>query len=103
MSVRHLSLFDFFNIPNGLFRFQNPVSLDANVSFDIRWSGPVTSSSSVTTPGSSGTLFMNQATMTWSARNASGFHFTSNPSGTHSAFGQLGRVRNGIFNDADDD
>ena len=46
---------------------------------------------------------MNTATMTWSARNASGFRFTSNPSGTHSAFGQLGRVRNGIFNDSDDD
>jgi hypothetical protein len=103
VSARHLAVTDFHDIPNALFRFENPLSSAANVSFDIRWSGPITSSAPVTTPGSSGTLFMNTATMTWSARNASGFRFTSNRSGTRSAFGQLGRVRNGIFNESDDD
>jgi hypothetical protein len=48
-------------------------------------------------PGSSGELVMSQATMAWSAANALGFRFTSDPSGTTSVFAQLGRVRNGVF------
>jgi hypothetical protein len=103
MSARHLTVTDFHDIPNALFRFENPVSSDASCSVDIHWSGPITSSAPVTTPGSSGTLFLNKATLTWSARNATGFRFESNPSPTTSAFAQLGRIRNGIFNESDDD
>ena len=33
----------------------------------------------------------------WSAENTLGFSFKSDPFGTMSVFGQLGRVRNGIF------
>jgi hypothetical protein len=40
---------------------------------------------------------MSPVTMRWSATNASGFSFKSSASGTTSFFGQLGKVRNGIF------
>ena len=98
MRAKNLRVMDFFNIPNALFRFQSPASVRATVSFDIRWRGPVTSRSLITSPpGSSGQLLMNTATMKWSAQNAQGFSFKSDPSHTTSAFAQLGRVRNGIF------
>lgn len=97
MSMSALQLNDFFNIPNALFRFQDPVSAAAAASFDIQWSGPVTSRGAVTTPGSSGELVMCQATMTWSANNSLGFSFVSDPTGTTSAFAQLGHVSNGVF------
>jgi hypothetical protein len=97
LSVTDLVVSDFFNIPNALFRFETPVSVGARCSFDIEWSGPVTSREPVTTPGSSGELIMCQATMTWSARNNLGFSFVSDPSPTTSAFAQLGRVKNGVF------
>jgi len=98
MRAMDLHVRDFFNIPNALFRFQKPVSVAATVSFDIRWIGPATHPSAVTSPpGSTGRLFTSPVTMKWSATNASGFSFKSHPSGTTSFFGQLGRVRNGIF------
>ena len=98
MTAANLKARDFFNIPNALFRFQSPASVRATVSFDIRWLGPATGRSAVTSPpGSSGRLLMSPVTMRWSAQNAQGFSFKSNPSGTTSFFGQLGRVRNGIF------
>jgi hypothetical protein len=97
MRAENLPEQDFFNIPNALFRFQTPVSVDARVSFDIKWSGPVTSRGPVTTPGTTGELLMSQATMTWSASNKLGFKYKSNAEGTTSAFAQLGRVRNGVF------
>ena len=98
MSAMNLHVRDFFNIPNALFRFQRPASVGATVSFDIRWMGPATHPSAVTSPpGSTGRLFTSPVTMKWSATNASGFSFKSHPSGTTSFFGQLGHVRNGIF------
>ena len=100
MSMANLSLKDYFDIPNALFRFELPVSADASCSFDIHWSGPVTGSGPVNnTPGSTGELIMTNATMTWSASNSLGFRYASNPSGTTSAFAQLGRVQNGVFAD----
>jgi hypothetical protein len=98
MRAKNLHVRDFFNIPNALFRFQSPASVGATVSFDIRWLGPATGRSAVTSPpGSSGQLLMSPVTMRWSAQNALGFSFKSSPAGTTSFFGQLGRVRNGIF------
>ncbi len=97
LSVNDLALQDFFNIPNALFRFQDPVSVDATCSFDVHWTGPVTSRGGVSTPGSTGELVMTSATMTWSASNADGFSFVSDPSGTRSVFAQLGRISNGVF------
>lgn len=98
MAMTDLALTDFFDIPNALFRFEDPVSSPAKCSFDIHWSGPVTSRGPVTnSPGSTGELVMSSATMTWSASNGLGFSFASNPSGTTSAFAQLGHVSNGVF------
>jgi hypothetical protein len=97
LSPTDLVVADYFNIPNALFRFQTPVSVGANCSFEIQWSGPVTSRGPVTTPGSSGELIMCQATMTWSASNDLGFSFASDPSPTTSFFAELGRVKNGVF------
>jgi hypothetical protein len=98
MTAADLGVRDFFNLPNALLRFQTPASVRATVSFDIRWLGPASGRSAVTSPpGSAGQLLTSPVTMTWSAANASGFRFTSHPSGTRSIFGQLGRVRNGTF------
>ena len=97
MSMANLALNDFFNIPNALTRVTPGV--DASCSFNIQWTGPVTSTGAVTTRGSTGELRMTSATMIWSASNSLGFRFMSNPSGTTSAFAQLGRVQNGIFAD----
>jgi hypothetical protein len=98
MTARNLHVRDFFNIPNALFRTQKPASVRATVSFDIRWLGPPSGHSAVTSPpGSSGQLVMSPVTMRWSATNALGLRFKSRASGTTSFFGQLGHVRNGIF------
>jgi len=100
MTAANVHVRDFFNIPNALFHFNEPVSEAAIVSFDIRWMGPATHPSAVTSPpGSTGRLFTSPVTMKWSATSASGFSYKSNPSGTTSFFGQLGHVRNGIFGD----
>lgn len=98
LQVSDLALLDFFDIPNALFRFEDPVSADATCSFDIHWSPPVTEHSAITSPaGSEGDQALCHATMTWSASNALGFSFESDPSPTTSAFAQLGKVRNGVF------
>jgi len=98
MAATNVPLEDYFDIPNALFRFEDPVSVGAVCSFDVRWSGPVTDRSPVSAPeGSSGILVESQATMTWSARNDLGFSFRSNPTPTSSVFAQLGRVANGAF------
>jgi hypothetical protein len=95
MSATDLVLADYFNFPNAI--LQTPASAGASCSFKVEWSGPITSSGPVTTPGSSGELILCQATMTWSAKNDLGFSFVSDPSPTTSAFAQLGRVKNGVF------
>jgi len=98
MRSANLHIRDFFNIANALFHIQKPVSVAATASFDVRWMGPATRPSAVTSPpGSTGRLFSSPATMKWSATSASGFSFKSHPSGTTSFFGQLGHVRNGVF------
>jgi len=98
MTMTDLELLDFFDIPNALFQFESPVSVEATCSFDVRWIGPVTDRSPVTAPpGSSGELVLSEATMTWSASNAQGFSFVSDSTGTTSVFAQLGRVSNGVF------
>ncbi len=100
MVVEHLNLFDFFSIPNALFRTQDPVSTPASCSFDIQWSGPVASRSQMNDPtvGFAADFVYSQVTMQWSARRADGsLTFVSDPSGTTSKFAQLARMRNGVF------
>ena len=100
MMATDLSVIDYFDIPNALFRFEDPVSSAARCSFDITWSGPVTNRSPVSGPsGSSGQLVMCEATMQWSATNAQGFRFETDPAPTKSVFAQLGKVMNGVFAD----
>ena len=71
----------------------DPVGCSHVAGEESRFSGPVN------TPGSTGELITTSATMAWSASNSLGFRFVSNPSGTTSAFAQLGRVQNGVFAD----
>ena len=89
---------DYFNIPNALFRFLDPVSQPSTVSFDIRMSGPISDRSKVHDPSEKfeGTFVLNQATMSWTARTADGWSFRSDPD-TTSAFSMLGHERNGRF------
>jgi hypothetical protein len=99
MEADNVSVQDFFNIPNSLFRFLSPASLPATCSFDIEWSGPVTDRSNIkdSNVGFAGEFVLSQATMTFSAARTDGFTFVSNTSGTVSAFAQLGNMRNGVF------
>jgi hypothetical protein len=54
--------------------------VNATVSFDVDWSGPVTRQVSVrdTVNGFAGTFNENHAAISWSAQSQSGFKFTSN-------------------------
>jgi len=99
MTGTDLAMEDYFTIPNALFRFLNPESVEATCSFDITWSGPVTDRSPVTgPPGSSGELVLCEATMQWSASNELGFRFETDPKApTTSVVAQLGKVTNGVF------
>ena len=98
MHATNLALLDFFDIPNALFRFEDPVQTDAICTFDIHWSPPVSDRSQVNSPsGSVGELVQCTADITWSASNDLGFSYVSDPEGTTSVFGQLGKVRNGVF------
>jgi hypothetical protein len=98
MTATDLPVSDYFNIPNALFRFENPVSSAATCSFEIMWSPPVTDRSPVSAPnGSSGQLVMCGATMNWSASNDLGFSFETDSGPTTSVFAQLGKVTNGKF------
>ena len=101
MAVTNLQLRDFFNVPNALFHFLSPVSVAAHLSLNLDWSGPVTDRSHVNDPnvGFAGEFVLNQATISWSAENAEGFRFVSNPAGTTSVLAQLGHMRNGVFFD----
>jgi hypothetical protein len=97
LKMTNLSCFDYGNIPNALFR-NGPPAIDAKVSFDITWDGPISQRGPITgPPGSKGQNLLNASTMTWSASNATGFKFVSNPSGTTSHFAQLAQVKNGVF------
>ena len=90
---------DYFDIPNAIFRFEEPVSVASTVTFDVRFSGPVAKRTTVRDPdvGFAGRYVLNQATMTWSATSDDGFSFVSDPSPTTSAFSMVGHERNGRF------
>ena len=96
--MTNMAMPDYFNIPNAIFRFLDPVSEPSVVSFDIRMSGPITDRSHVRDPSErfEGSFVLNQATMSWSARTADGWSFRSHPD-TTSAFSMLGHERNGVF------
>jgi hypothetical protein len=103
MHVNNLPMEDYFKLPNAL---ADGPEVDATVSFDVVWSGPVTRRLNVH-DGSNGNRFAgeyveNQATVTWSGSNELGFRFTANPGDFSTsvpgrAFAELGHERNGIF------
>jgi hypothetical protein len=98
-SMSNVRMPDYFNIPNAFFRFQDPASQPAVVSFDVRFSGPVTDRTRVRDRQNrfEGTFLTNRATMTWSARTGDGWSFVSDASPTTSAFSMMGHERNGRF------
>jgi hypothetical protein len=103
LHVADLPIEDYFNLPNAL---RDGHEVDATVSFDVVWSGPVTRRVSIT-DGTNGDQFAGQfeedhATVTWSASNELGFSFHSNPgdfstSAPHRAFAEVGHEENGAF------
>jgi hypothetical protein len=103
MHVQDLPMDDYFNLPNAL---ADGPEVDATVSFDVAWSGPVTRRLNVP-DGSNGNRFAGefvetQATVTWSGSNELGFRFTADPGDFSTsvpvrAFAELGHERNGIF------
>ena len=103
MRVTNLHLEDYFTFPNGL---ADGHEVDATVSFDVVWGGPVTRRVEVE-HGSNGNRFAGEfvedhATVTWSGSNELGFHFRSDPgdfstSAPGRAFAEFGHERNGVF------
>ncbi len=98
--VSNLSEHDFGSIPNAI--TNGAVSgppVDATVSFDLKWSR-VTAQAAIANAkeGFAGNFFLTGAAMSWSAQNAKGFAFTSDPASTsNSVFALLGHERNGRF------
>jgi hypothetical protein len=117
LHVRDLRLYDYpTNFADGsLGPNWQTAALDATVSFDVAWGGPVTRQVKVkdTTYGFAGTFQEDQATVTWSGRNASGFSFVSDVGSFDTSipeipgvngvvaplnfFAEIGRERNGVF------
>jgi hypothetical protein len=98
--VSNLFEHDFGSIPNAI--TNGAVSgppVDATVSFDLEWSG-VTAQAVIANAkqGFAGDFFLTGATLSWSASNANGFSFASDPASTsNSVFAMLGHERNGRF------
>jgi hypothetical protein len=102
MHVRDLHIEDYFNFPNAS---ADGPSVDATVSFDVVWSGPVTRRYNVTDAanGFAGSFVENRVTVTWSAHNERGLSFVADP-GTFATsvpeagpIALLGQERNGTF------
>ena len=103
MHIADLPIEDYFNLPNAL---RDGPEVDATVSFDVVWGGPVTRRVEVEN-GTNGDRFAGEfeedhATVTWSGRNELGFTFRSDPgdfstSAPGRAFAEIGRERNGAF------
>jgi hypothetical protein len=97
--VHDLAMPDYFDIPNALFRFEDPVSTPGVVSFDLRWFNPLSGPVHIdnTTQPFVADMVRTDATIVWSAHNGQGFSFVSDPAGTSTRYAQLGRERNGVF------
>ena len=96
MRVQDLEVEDYFNLGNAL---ADGPSVDATVSFEVRWTPPVTRKVHVADPATEfdGTFLETHATVTWSA-SEDGFTFVSDPAPTSiQLFAETGRERNGVF------
>jgi hypothetical protein len=95
MRVNNQSVLDFGSIPNAL---NNGPSVAATVSYELNWSGG-TQPTQIRddTQGYSGLFLATSATINWSASNANGFAFASDPAGQSTIFAEIGHERNGVF------
>jgi hypothetical protein len=108
MHVSGLATLDYPNLPISVSSQWQTSFVPATISFDVVWNGPVTRRVNVR-DGTNGNQFAgefmeNEATVTWSASNTTGFSFQSNPgnfSTSVRAFAELGHERNGIFFQSD--
>ena len=94
--IADLDVLDYTSIPNSI--TLGP-AVPASVTFELRWSGPVSRDITVQDKdnGFRGRFLENTATISWSASRA-GFSFVSDPASTStSVFAELGRESNGIF------
>jgi hypothetical protein len=94
--IADIDLLDYGNIPNAL---QLGAAVPANVTYELRWSGPISRIVSVADSAHTfrGQFMQNTASLTWSATRL-GFTFASDPANTStSLFAQLGQESNGIF------
>jgi hypothetical protein len=97
--LQDLGVIDYFNFGNALQdgALQTPVPGTLST-LDVEWSGPGTRVTvKDATNGFEATLIRNSATMTWTASNAAGFSFVSDPAGTTSVVAQIGHEKNGFF------
>jgi hypothetical protein len=94
LNVKNLELQDFFNVVNALL---GGPSVDATVSFDMRWEGEI-DRFTVHDPevDFEGRFIQTSASVKWSGENENGDSFTSTFSGD-TAFAAIGRERNGVF------
>jgi hypothetical protein len=120
LHVRDLAVLDYF-APGGLAgnvslgpQWQT-AAVDATVSFDVVWGGPITRRVSINDAidGFAGQFNENQATVSWSASSSSGFTFISNPGNFSTSvpevpgvngvtaplnfFAEIAKEQNGIF------
>jgi hypothetical protein len=107
MKVDNLALGDYFNKGLAFGVNWQTADVDATVSFDVVWSGPVTRRLNFQDATNSdhfgGEYAENQVSVTWSGSNVNGFSFTANPgsfSTSFNAFAELAHEQNGIFFDA---
>ena len=101
MHVHNLAVEDYFDIANA--SAVGP-EVDALVSFDVVWDGPVTRRVNVNDAANDfrGNFFENQATVIWSGSNELGFQFFGDPGDFSTtdparAFAEIGHDWNGIF------
>ena len=106
LRVNNLAAEDYFNLPNASIPGNE---VDATVSFDVVWSGPVSRRVNVkdAANGFAGDYVEenagNAVTINWSASNSQGFSFVANPGNLSTSvaeagpFAELGQERNGIF------
>src|SRR5262249_45851169 len=95
---------DYPNLPISVGAQWQTAFVPATISFDVVWNGPVRQRINVR-DGSNGNQFAgefleNEATVSWSARNATGFSFKSNAGNFSTSikpFAELGQERNGRF------
>jgi hypothetical protein len=104
MHVSSLATLDYPSLPVSVGAQWQTSFVTATISFDVVWNGPVTRRINIR-DGSNGNQFAgefleNEATVSWWARNNTGFSFRSNPGDFSTSvrpFAELGRERNGSF------